>query len=101
MINLRLRKDKVTNNNGRRLVDLCRSLDLHIVNGRAGKDKTIGECTSDRKSTIDNAIASTELFPQLIDINVDTFDKYLSDKHSPICFEFDILCCILPKRKKV
>ena len=35
----RANTDKKVNNNGRRLVDLCKTCDMLIINGRAGSDK--------------------------------------------------------------
>lgn len=49
---VRVNEDKITNNNGHCLIELCRSLDRHRVNGRIGKDKNIGGCTFDRKSKL-------------------------------------------------
>ena len=77
--------DKCTNNNGYRLIELCRSLDVHIVNGRFGDDLNTGKMTCDNSSVIDYAIASPEFLPKVSNFHVDIFDKLLSDKHNPIC----------------
>lgn len=77
--------DKSTNNNGRRLIEFCKSLDVHIVNGRIGDDYRCGRFTCADSSLIDYAIASPELFVKIKNISVDLFDKFLSDKHNPIC----------------
>lgn len=77
--------DKCTNNNGYRLIELCKSLDVHIVNGRFGDDFEVGKMTCDNSSTIDYVIASSEFFPKVSNFHVDIFDKLLSDKHNPIC----------------
>ena len=37
------------------------------------------------KSTIDYAIISMELYPNIVDFYVDVFDKCMSDVHCPIC----------------
>lgn len=66
---------------------MCKNVDLHIVNGRKGEDKFTGSLTCDAKSTIDYAVASAELFPHLTNFIVDTFDHFLSDKHSPVILE--------------
>ena len=44
-IPLRTSKDSVTDNYGRRLLDLCKSTGLIIANGRLGADKYIGDFT--------------------------------------------------------
>ena len=48
--------------------------DLKIVNGRTGKDKLLGSYTchtNKGKSTINYAIASTKMFPNIVDLYVD------------------------------
>ena len=88
----RINQDRATNNNGRQLIEMCKSLDLLVVNGRIGKDKNIGKFTCDGKSVIDYVIASAELFPQLLNFYVDSFDQFMSDKHCPICLEIKVTC---------
>ena len=41
----RINKDLIMNSNGRKLIELCQFTDVNIVNGRVGKDSTIGEYT--------------------------------------------------------
>ncbi|KAJ8024120.1 hypothetical protein HOLleu_36756 [Holothuria leucospilota] len=84
---LRYNQDECINNNGRKLIELCKNLDLHIVNGRIGENKGIGARTCDAKSAIDYAVASAELLPYLTNFIVDPFDRFLSDKHAPIILE--------------
>ena len=36
---------KPTADYGKRLLSLCKSLDVHIVNGRVGNDKNVGNFT--------------------------------------------------------
>ena len=84
-----------TNNNGKKLIELCRNVDVKIVNGRFGNDYENGNFTCYKpngKSTVDYAIASPCLFPKIIDFTVDMFDPCLSDVHCPICLalNFDI-----------
>ena len=84
----RFSMDTSTNNNGYKLIELCKTLDLHIVNGRFGNDKGIGRVTCDNTSVVDYVIVSAELFPQIVDFNVDVMDKFLSDKHRAISIKF-------------
>ena len=45
MLSDRINKDLIMNSNGRKLTELCQFTDVNIVNGRVGKDSTIGEYT--------------------------------------------------------
>ena len=79
--------DKKVNKNGENLLELCRACDLKIVNGRFGNDKNVGAFTCHRvngKSTIDYAIVSDSLTPQVMDFFIDIHDKSMSDVHCPI-----------------
>ena len=61
----RSNKDNFTNNNGYKLIEICRCLDLKIVNGRIGSDQNIGDftCISNQgSSTQDYCIASSDFF---------------------------------------
>ena len=80
----RYNEDKVTNNNGYRMIELCQSIGVNILNGRFGKDLGIGKTTCDNKSTIDYAVASPAIMSCVKNLEVDVFDKLLSDKHNPI-----------------
>ena len=78
--------DKVVNKSGKKLLDLCKYLNLLIINGRVGQDKHIGQLTCGAASTVDYMIASPDLLPHALDFWVDQFDSFLSDKHCPtIC----------------
>ena len=94
--------DTFVNNNGKNLIELCKCLDVKILNGRFGADKGIGAytCTSTRgASTIDYAIASPSLSPLIKNVYVDNFDSCLSDVHSAICLSlvYRNLNCTDPK----
>ena len=93
--------DRSINNNGRRLIELCKTHSLCIMNGRLGDDRGIGAFTCDDASVIDYVIASPELFKNVVDFKIDEFDSLLSDKHSPI--NFTIMAEVLtsePEREK-
>ena len=66
----RMNKDGYTNNNGNKLIELCKMSDFKIANGRIGKDRGIWNYTchtTKGNSTIDLAILSMELFPYVDD----------------------------------
>ena len=46
---------------GRRLIDMCRSLNLHMLNGRYGADNEIGKPTCKNSSTLDYVIILKKL----------------------------------------
>ena len=84
----RFNKDNHINENGKKLIDLCHATNAYILNGRVGVDAGIGNFTCHRvngESAVDYAIASAEVFPKVSEFFVDTFDKCLSDVHSPLC----------------
>ena len=83
----RINKDGYANNNGNKLIELCKMSDLKIANGRMGKDRGIGNYTchtTNGNSTIDFAILSMELLPYVDDLYVYILDKCMSDVHCPI-----------------
>lgn len=57
--------DKHVNKNGSRLIELCKNLDIHIINGRFGDDLKQGNLTCDSAKLIDNVIASPSLFSKM------------------------------------
>ena len=78
--------DKKVNNNGRRLVDLCKIRDMLIVIGRVGSDNNIGNytCTTyNGKSTIDYATADAKTITKIYSFDILGFDPSLSDVHMP------------------
>ena len=69
------------------MIDLCKSLNLTIVNGRKGNDLEVGSFTFEHtqgKSTIDYAIVSSKFYPYVSNFEVDILDQSLSDFHCPI-----------------
>ena len=85
--------DTLTNCNGDKLIECCKTFGIRIVNGRFGADKNIGKYTcynkNNGKSVVDYALVSDTLLPIIADFEIDTFDKCLSDVHCPInlCFK--------------
>ena len=79
--------DKKLNQNGQSFLELCKTFDLRILNGRFGADKGIGGYTCHKangKSVIDYIAISDCLTPYVLDFNVDCFDRTLSDVHTPL-----------------
>ena len=73
----RTSRDTVVNNFGLSLLSLCRTFDIHILNGRNDKDQ-YGEFTCETvrgRSVADYIIVSTTLFDSVIEYNVGSYDK--------------------------
>ena len=71
-------------------VTLCKSFDIHIVNGRCGADSYIDRKTCKISSVIDYVIMSPELFPSIHYFEVLEFDPLLSDIHCPEAFTMNM-----------
>ena len=80
--------DKTINQMGRRLIDMCRSLNLHMLNGRYGADNEIGKPTCKNSSTVDYVIISEKLSEIISDFDILEFDGTLSDIHCPVYAAF-------------
>ena len=79
-------KDKILHNEEKLLIDICKSNNLFIMNGRCGQDKGRGEFTFKNLSVIDYSIASAHALKF-----VDTFNICGLD-----CFsQTDTHCCQL------
>ena len=72
------------NKNGKELINLCKDIELCILNGRIGEDKDVGNTTFNNQSLIDYALCTPDLLQNITNFKVDTFDPLLSDKHCPI-----------------
>jgi hypothetical protein len=79
------------NNYGNRLLELCASLGIYIVNGRCGKDTDIGRNTCADRSVDDYFLMSPELFDLVRDFEVEDFNPLFSDKHNAL----SLVCSIL------
>ena len=89
----RFSMDETVNTSGIKLLDICRSSSLKIVNGRCGDDAGIGGFTnmsSNGNSLIDYVICSYELFPFISEFIV--HDVYTCSTHAPIQISFDVFC---------
>ena len=79
----RCNKDRCVNKNGEKLIDICKSFDLSIINGRVGSDVS-GNFTCANASTIDYCLVSRKIFHNVQDFEVACFDDMISDKHNAI-----------------
>ena len=96
IITQRINSDNFVNNNGRKLIELCKGMDLKIANGRFGSDKGQGDFTcmkSNGNSTIDYVVLSTTLMPHVTSFEVSDFDQCLSDVHKLIEVSFELPTC--------
>ena len=82
MSELRTSKDNVINNEGRKLLDICKSGNICILNGRCGDDKYIGNFTFNNTSIIDYSIASAEAINYVDNFCVTELDTLFTDNHA-------------------
>ena len=78
--------DKKKNNNGFKLIDICKNNNLTILNGRFGKDKNIGNATFRGISVIDYVISSVGGLKLLDDFDITELDRLYSDGHALLSF---------------
>ena len=97
----RSNSDRMVNNMGRRLIDMCRSLNLHIMNDRYGADRGAGKPTCKKSSTVDYVIISEKPSEIIIDFEILEYDGTLSDIHCPIYFSFEITSRIPSEKPEI
>jgi hypothetical protein len=81
----RVSEDTVSNNYGRRLINLCKTTGLLIGNGRLGSDKGRGRftcCTQRGKSVVDYVLLDRSSFDQVSSFEVLDFSEY--SVHAPL-----------------
>jgi len=78
------------NNYGNIVLQLCKSLELLIANGRLGKDQGTGALTCKNSTVIDYCILSPVLFSYVTDFEILPFDNMISDVHNALHVE--IVC---------
>jgi hypothetical protein len=76
--------DHTVNQNGIKLINMCRRLNLYIVNGRVGEDKEHGQFTCKSASVIYYMIATADLFKHITHFEVKEANCLLSDVHNPV-----------------
>ena len=91
---VRSSKDNKIDTYGRNLIKMCNDVNLKIVNGGFGSDSGIGNYTCHKKryttineSVVDYCLVSDSMLSCIADFSVDTFDRCMSDVHSPICLK--------------
>ena len=94
MLILRVSKDNLINNDGNFLLDLCKSCNLFILNGRCGRGKSIGSLTFKEISTIDYSLSSFDGLKYVANFCVYPLDTLFSDGHALLetQFKFDTKC---------
>ena len=79
---LRVSKDSKVNSYGRSLVQMCQNLDIRITNGRFGVTSLMPTCKD--ASVADYFLVSPQLFVNILDMNVKSFDPIISDVHNAV-----------------
>ena len=82
-------KDKKINNEGRLLLNICKSSNTFILNGRCGTDKDTGSYTFNDTSVIDYSIASSQFLKFVLDFEITKLDPLYTDNHSLLCTTFN------------
>ena len=82
--------DKKKNNNGFRLIDICKDNNLTILNGRVGADKGTGNFTFRRTSVIDYVISSLHGLTIIDNFDIIELDRLYSDGHSLLSFNIKV-----------
>ena len=82
-------KDKKINNEGRFLLNICKSSKTFILNGRCGTDKDTGSYTFNDISVIDYSIASSQFLKFVLDFEITKLDPLYTDNHLLLCTTFN------------
>ena len=72
------------NSFGHKLLDFCRKNNIYIVNGRAGKDGTVGERTCKDLTTIDFCLCSSDLLFYISEFEIMEYSPMFSDVQRPL-----------------
>ena len=87
----RVNSDSIVNATGRRLIELCRSQYMLIMNGRFGKDFIVGNKICKNASTVDYIIITPNCIEYILDFEILDFDPLISDVHCPVYVDFKVL----------
>lgn len=96
----RVTMDKTVEVHGNRLLEMCKTRNLYICNGRVGLDATLGKVTSKGVSTVDYVIGSPEVLYRIDQFHVIDFDPLFSDIHSGLHTHL-IMCTNTAKPRSV
>ena len=83
--------DKMINNYGRLLLDLCKMCSLRILNGRAGSDRGVGKWTCTKyygQSVVVYVACTADLYDSIVSFNVS--DPLPHSDHSVINFSLAV-----------
>lgn len=80
----RTSQDVVINKYGDRFINLCKNVNICIVNSRCGQDVNIGKATCQDVSVVDYIACSPFLFNNICQFEVINYNPMLSDKHKPL-----------------
>jgi sorting nexin-29 len=81
-IQCRVNADQSVNNNGRQLIELCRTTEMLIANGRYGVESSKMTChTANGSSVVDYILVSQGLLNDIEQLNVEDHNPALSDVH--------------------
>lgn len=87
---LRANRDKVVNTRGRKLIEICKLMNVRILNGRCGLDNGIGNFTCVRyngRSVVDYVIVTEDIFPLITHFEIGHREE--SD-HFPVLFNLSL-----------
>ena len=70
------------------MIELCKNVDMFIVNSRVGSDKHISGVTCKNSSTVDYVLATLEVFKLLQDVDTVDFCTLYSNVHNPVSLSF-------------
>ena len=77
------------NNSGQRLIDICKTHNMFILNGSFGQDRAM---TFRKTSVIDYSIVSSNTFDILSDFRIIEVDRLFSDGHSLLRVDLRTRC---------
>ena len=84
-------KDTSTNGFCEQLIELCKCMNLLIVNGRVKGDLD-GNLTCKETSLIDYFLATPYMFSDVVEFTVGEFDRCISDVHCPLFVQLKYQC---------
>ena len=85
----RVSVDKVVNTYDNRLLELWKSANMYIVNGRFDNDALQGKATCDNVRVVDYVICSPSIFSYIDSFIVQYYDPMLSDIHCAVNTTFE------------